>query len=323
MSDSGMHEAGRLDRIAGTLLGQAYGDALGSPYEFRRPPARGKARFGWGTFGHAPAAWTDDTEQAVCVARARSEPGGVAANLLGWYRSGPQDIGSTTAAVLGRVPQRGTSAPGTDMLAVSRAYAQRQAATPKPAGYDEGGSNGSLMRTGPVCLPYLGDRQRVAQAARKVSDLTHADRYCGDAAVIWSLAVAEAVELGGKFTAPLVVDGLEFVPASRHRFWAGVIAEALSGPQPSSQNGSAVGALRCALYAVSRAGGLEDGLQLACHLGGDTDTVAAIAGALLGARFGASAVPDALREQLHGWPGMKAGDLEALALSAAGLEVPA
>jgi ADP-ribosyl-[dinitrogen reductase] hydrolase len=47
--------------------------------------------------------------------------------------------------------------------------------------------------------------------------------------------------------------------------------------------------------------------------GNDTDTVAAIAGGLLGAAYGASAVPGEWRRLLHGWPRMRARDLVALA----------
>ena len=47
--------------------------------------------------------------------------------------------------------------------------------------------------------------------------------------------------------------------------------------------------------------------------GDDTDTVAAIAGGLLGAAYGASAVPLQWRRLLHGWPGIRAHGLVALA----------
>jgi len=50
-------------------------------------------------------------------------------------------------------------------------------------------------------------------------------------------------------------------------------------------------------------------LEAAVRGGRDTDTVAAIAGALLGARWGASAIPSAWRRTLHGWPGVRARDL--------------
>ena len=53
-------------------------------------------------------------------------------------------------------------------------------------------------------------------------------------------------------------------------------------------------------------------LQAAVRIGGDTDTVAAIAGGLLGARWGASAIPTAWRDSIFGWPGYRAEDLEQL-----------
>ena len=67
-----------------------------------------------------------------------------------------------------------------------------------------------------------------------------------------------------------------------------------------------------------RGGHLADALRLASRSGGDTDTVAAIAGSLLGARWGASAVPLSWRQVLHGRrtydePALRSDDLEALA----------
>jgi ADP-ribosylglycohydrolase len=54
-------------------------------------------------------------------------------------------------------------------------------------------------------------------------------------------------------------------------------------------------------------------LGAAVRIGDDTDTVAAIAGALLGARWGATSVPAEWHQILHGWPGYSSGDLETLA----------
>ncbi|TXH40438.1 MAG: hypothetical protein E6Q90_13910 [Actinobacteria bacterium] len=59
---------------------------------------------------------------------------------------------------------------------------------------------------------------------------------------------------------------------------------------------------------------LRRGLEAAVRGGNDTDTVAAIAGALLGAQYGASAVPEEWRLILHGWPGRRGEDLIAMAL---------
>jgi hypothetical protein len=58
---------------------------------------------------------------------------------------------------------------------------------------------------------------------------------------------------------------------------------------------------------------LQEALATAIGIGHDTDTVAAIAGALLGARWGVSGIPSEWRSTLHGWPGLRAQDLVHLA----------
>lgn len=68
---------------------------------------------------------------------------------------------------------------------------------------------------------------------------------------------------------------------------------------------------------MHRATTLRDPLIAAVRAGNDTDTVAAIAGALAGARYGGSAVPFEWRRRLHGWPGLRARDLTRLAILAA------
>ncbi|MBB0994050.1 ADP-ribosylglycohydrolase family protein, partial [Dietzia sp. SLG510A3-40A3] len=61
---------------------------------------------------------------------------------------------------------------------------------------------------------------------------------------------------------------------------------------------------------------LADTLVTAIGIGGDTDTVAAIAGGLLGARWGASAVPAQWRDICHGYPGIGSRELERLSIDA-------
>ena len=307
----------REDRIKGVMLGMAAGDALGAGYETGKPVPRTGAVMCGGGFGFEPGEYTDDSQQGVCVAAGRSEPLAVARNLLTWYQGHPRDVGGQTRAVMARAKTpRG-------LAMASRAYARRQASLDTPRGWDPGTGNGSLMRTGPVCLPYLGDRKRIAEVARQVSDLTHADSWSGDACVLWSLVIDSAVRLGGDFTLNEVRGGLAFIPAERRKFWRAATEDARDSSTQWSElqrNGSAVGCFKAALAAVSDAESLEDGLQLAVAIGGDTDTVAAVAGALLGAMHGASAVPAAWRPVLHGWPGLGAADLERLALFAAGLD---
>ena len=89
-----------------------------------------------------------------------------------------------------------------------------------------------------------------------------------------------------------------------------MLAEAERG-EPSSfrNNGLVVAALQASWSALTSTSSLRDALVAAVRAGNDTDTVAAITGALAGAYYGGSAVPFAWRRRLHGWPGLRGRDL--------------
>ena len=101
-------------------------------------------------------------------------------------------------------------------------------------------------------------------------------------------------------------------------------------PRLFSPNGFTVRALQAAWAAITSTDHhdgsplhLQRALTAAVQAGDDTDTVAAIAGALLGARYGASAVPFRWRRQVHGWPGLRARDLIGLGIATARRGSPA
>ena len=60
--------------------------------------------------------------------------------------------------------------------------------------------------------------------------------------------------------------------------------------------------LTCALWALHESETFEEGLLMAVSLGGDTDTVGAIVGALAGVRFGPEAIPGDWLDGLWDWP---------------------
>jgi ADP-ribosylglycohydrolase len=307
----------QADRAAGAFVGLAVGDALGAGYEFGEPPDQGTAEMiGGGLGGWEPGEWTDDTQLAVCIAKVAA--GGVldvaaaGEQFLAWYRSGPADVGIQTSTVLSG------AASADDLPACADRYFGSHP--------DRSAGNGSLMRTAPVALALLGDDQTIAHAARAVSELTHADPLAGDACVLWCIAIDRAVREG---RLDGIIDGLAFLPDQNQQPWARRIDQALAEPPRSfTPNGFVVTALQAALAAVSQtpvpadvpALHFQHGLQAAVATGDDTDTVAAIAGALLGARWGLSAIPYAARRILHGWPGMRARDLARLALLTAGCQ---
>ena len=297
------------DRIAGTLLVTGIGDALGAGYEFSAAPSGDIDMIGGGLGPFAPGEWTDDTAMAVAIAEVAAsgglDPVAIGERFLDWYRSSPPDMGNATRAVLGSV-RRGHEL----AAAAARLYARR----PRGAA-----GNGALMRTAPVALVHLGDDGEMAAGARVVAELTHADPLAGDSCVLWCIAIDRAIResrLDG------VWDGLALLPSDRRARWERALTEAEAGPASRfAPNGFTVTALQAAHAAVQLTpvpvtrpeAHLVDALVAAVRIGDDTDTVAAIAGGLLGARWGASAVPGRWRRMLHGWPGYDGEDLVRLA----------
>ena len=304
------------DRIEGVLLGTAAGDALGAPYEFGPPrgPELEVAMVGGGPW--APGEWTDDTAMAIAIgeaiarggdARDKSVQDTIVARWLGWSHTA-KDVGIQTRSVLTGAARGGISA--------ERARAEA-ANVHQRTGRSAG--NGSLMRTAPLALAYLDDEQALVEAARAISELTHFDTDAGDACVMWSVAIRHAV-----LTTKLDVRvGLRHLDPDRRELWSERLDVAESSrPADIQRNGWTVAALQAAWSAIVhtvpgpeplRADHLRLGLDAAVRAGDDTDTVAAIAGGLLGAAYGASAVPLEWRTLLHGWPGMRAHDLVNLA----------
>lgn len=122
-------------------------------------------------------------------------------------------------------------------------------------------------------------------------------------------------------------DGLGLLPSDRAAWWADRLAEAEArDPHAFGEgNGFVVTALQAAHAVITRtpvpadrpALHLQHALEEAVRIGHDTDTVAAIAGQVLGARWGASAIPWAWRRHLHGWPGLATDDLVRLGVMVA------
>ena len=307
------------DRVAGTLLGMASGDALGAGYEFEDPPRGEVAMIGGGLGDFAPGEWTDDTSMAVAIAEVTAtgvvDLDAIGDRFLDWQRSDPPDVGISTGEVLRR------ASGGRDLLEAAAAYFDRH---PKGAA-----GNGALMRTAPVALAHLGNDDAIAGAARAVAELTHADPLAGDSCVLWCVAIDRAI---GEDRLDGVRDGLVSLPEARRRYWSDALDEAEQRPPRSfTPNGFTVTALQAAYAAIVQtpiadadpACHLQETLVEAVRIGDDTDTVAAIAGMVLGARWGASAVPSSWRDILHGWPGLRATDLERLAtLTANGGRAP-
>jgi len=107
----------QVDRACGVLLASAAGDALGAGYEFGSARCDGTlAMIGGGLGEFAPGEWTDDTAQAVAIARVAATGADlrtpealtqVAQGFANWFSAHPPDVGIQTSQVLSLAGPRG------------------------------------------------------------------------------------------------------------------------------------------------------------------------------------------------------------------------
>lgn len=294
------------DRLAGSLLGQALGDALGFVVEAQPPEVAQAYVTEWLHAGRATershpsfpfGQYSDDTQLARELVRSfqergRWDPAAFAVRVSQLFCD-RRDVGagqgtrSAALRLLMGVPwfESGTAAP----------YA----------------GNGSAMRAGPLGL-LLSDRVVVCRAAREQSRITHLDPRCAAGAV----AVACAVSIAGK-RGPIDSAGFLLEIAECVAVEDGSVADAIrglaewlrlppaaaarhvheSGLDPAFPRWQGISAfvtpsVLWSLYAFLRSP--DDYWETICTaigVGGDTDTMAAIAGAISGARVGVAGLP--------------------------------
>jgi len=292
------------DRARGALIGLACGDALGRPVEFASAEeisaehGRLDEMIGHGTWNQPAGTITDDTEQALCIARSLVEhqtfdPADIADRFVAWYDSGPFDIGRMTMRSLSRLKHG-------DTWDVAGQHVWEQSREGQNAG------NGSVMRCPPLAIPYATDWDRLVEVSRQSSQITHADPRCTEGCAILNLTVAGLLE---DVDTPLR-DALDYVGSDAPDELVTALRPVARGDTPNTleTSGYVVHSLQTALHNGLIADSAEDAIVTVVNRGGDTDTIGAIAGAVAGARFGSSALPGQWPDAIN-----EAGELEALA----------
>lgn len=273
------------DRGDGVLLGLACGDALGEPVEGWTAD-RIAAEYGTLTEfvgGRVPpGGLTDDTEQALRLARSLVDCGGfapddVARRFVEWFEGGAVGIGGLTRRVLARIA---------DDEHWERA--SRAAWEGSPEGRNAG--NGSVMRCAPIAVAYANDPDELVAVSRTSSKLTHYDPRS-----VAGCAVLNRTIAGYLRDDPAPLDaGLAALPDDAPDELLAALEPIPDGIEPDalSPTGYVVDTLQAALYHAVTASDAETAIVNAVNLGGDADTIGAVAGAVAGARFGAEQLSD-------------------------------
>jgi len=289
---------GVLQRAQGAWLGQLIGDALGSQVEFESADAiRRRYPDGLRTLGPSPVFGTiagqptDDSEMALMLARCLIEhrtydPEVVISGYCWWLESRPFDVGITT----GRALRAGLVAGDGE----NRAGVAQRGADP------DSQSNGALMRESPLAIwGHTLTADELARIVRQDVCLTHPNSVCQDASVAYVAALAAAVREGldAEQTYAVALDTQNRLGSSRQVSDA-LAAARRSAPQFQPHEGWVLIALQNAFYQALHAGSFEGGVVNTVMGGGDTDTNAAVAGALLGGIYGVQSIPPAWIETI-------------------------
>ncbi len=293
-------DAALLSRAQGCLLGQLAGDALGSLVEFQSasriaadyPEGPTELTDGgcWSTLAGQP---TDDSELALALARSLVtkkcfDPDDVASAYARWLNSRPFDVGTTTSQALG--PARSALKCGGNVAEAAMAAASRSSQ-----------SNGALMRISPLAIfAHAKPEEEVMQLARADSALTHPNPVCQDANAVYAASVAFALRSGAD--ARSVYD-FALQLTSKYDIEKPVVerlaAAATHAPNFEENIGWVLIAFQNAFHQLLHARSFREGLIGTVRFGGDTDTNAAIAGALLGAVHGRGEIPSQWANQLY------------------------
>lgn len=292
------------------LVGEAVGDSLGMPFEKLGDEVHPGLKT-WdgsyqpGTWHKLPAGtWTDDTAMAECLATSLISCGGfsgadVARRYLAWSQGTPHGMGGTTRLAM-------------EALAEGVNW-QHSGIT-----FDDPNKVGSAppMRAAPIGAYYMNE-VAILKACKADAFITHADAE----AVAASFAVAMTVQLvlqdvAPRAILPLVLEGLVSFSrrsGSQHpqTYVEGALIRAclalsLGRVNPeefmnesAGRRGNAWQITATAIYCALHHDNFRDGVIAAIKLGGDADTRGAIAGAILGARFGLEGIPDEYKAKLH------------------------
>lgn len=287
------------DRARGTLLGLAAGNLLGLPVESTsHHRIAGRHPDGLTEIDPAEAhrRMDDDLAQAVDLGESLLAGGDYVQDFSDrldvWARENGRGIGITTEEVIEEIRQ---GAPTPEPA--RRVYERKNGIAP----------NGGVMRCAPVAIARHDDPERLVSDSAATCVVTHYAATCQWSCIIVNAVISQLLH-GIEPDLPAILaaaaaDGCpDLLAASRRDGIPTAALDAIAaGTAPPSDvdwlmcNHRLIGhtllALQYGLWATTTGMNFEDALVASVATGGDTDTNAAVAGAVLGARYGASSIP--------------------------------
>ena len=258
-----------MNKLYDAIMGLVVGDALGVPFEFKtRDTFRVTDMVGYGTHGQEPGTWSDDSSLALATLESigrckKIDPADIMKNFADWLydacftaHNEVFDVGGTTRDAIAKYRKTG------------------KATNCGGKGYNDNG-NGSLMRILPLAfIPHT------KMDVYNVSALTHAHDISVMACQYYLMVAEKLLDSADKTEA---VRSLDY--ECEGTFIRVPIIDR-SPREKIKSSGYVVDTLEAALWCLLKTDSYRDCVITAVELGGDTDTVAAVAGGLAGIYYG-------------------------------------
>lgn len=279
-----------LNKIKGGLFGVAIGDSLGATTEFLSE-ADVKSRYGrieemlgGGVWRTEPGETTDDTAMTLAVAYGiLDNPEDpiiqIGEHFLSWKETKPKDIGIIIGTVFNLYSQKSFQVLYPNDWAAIAELAHYQNLYEKSAG------NGSLMRCLPVSLAY-SDIDKVLEVSSRQSKMTHYDDLASVACEIYNKIAFR------------LLNGEELKEAISQEIKGTDYESDYSREPDVSPDGFVVNSFKWVLYHLLSQDTYENVVLQAVNKGGDSDTIAAIAGGLKGIEVGYGSLPQKYKDKL-------------------------
>ncbi|HEY6091337.1 MAG TPA: ADP-ribosylglycohydrolase family protein [Gemmatimonadales bacterium] len=290
-----------VSRARGALLGLVAGNQLGVPTEHLATAEAIRKAFPNGVRDLAPppknSPYDDDAAMALLLGESllsttSFDAGDVARRWVRWMKVDGRGIGLTTKRALTLIDR------GKEPFEAGRLTQQE----------NPGGSagNGSVMRCIPVALRYHNEPDRLIRVSTQQAAITHADERCTWGAAALTLAARELLHGNIYFIDEVLHRIGDRAPRALRDAIHRVPRESESDLplNRTGETGYVVHCVEIAFWFATHDRTLEETLILLAEAGGDTDTNAAVTGALLGARYGETALPPRWLDQLVGAEGI-------------------
>jgi len=290
-------------RVKDGILGLAVGDAMGMPTEFleretlfEKPVLKMTPKI---STGIPKGAWGDNTSLTIATMDAMSKSGlnytAMADNFVRWFTSNhfcsineSFGIGKTTLKALVRYTQRLDEAYECGSLEL------------------KDNDNGSLKRMLPIAYYFVAHKEtekKILEVVRRTSSITHANEEVVCGCYIYVRYAMNILRGNNKFAALEQIKGLDYKTFSKEtqtkykRILEGDLSKLSIDDIKTTDN--VVDTLEATLWCFIHSSSYKECVIATTNIGGDTDTIGALAGALAGLFYGYKSIPESMLENLR------------------------